>query len=170
LLSEKIQDALNGQLNAELYSAYLYLAMAAYYEDSDMPGFANWMRVQAREELSHGMKFYDYIVQRGARVLLDTIEKPPIEWDSALSVSEHVLKHEQKVTGLINELVNLALEEKDHATNNFLQWFVAEQVEEEESAGGVLQKVRMASDSPSGLLMVDRELALRVFNPPLADK
>jgi ferritin len=170
MLSEKIQDALNGQLNAELYSAYLYLAMAAYYEDSDMPGFANWMRVQAQEELSHAMKFYDYIVQRGARVLLDTIEKPPTEWDSALNVSEHVLEHEQKVTGLINELVNLALEEKDHATNNFLQWFVAEQVEEEESAGGVLQKVRMASDSPSGLLMVDRELALRVFNPPLADK
>ncbi len=170
MLSEKMQKALNGQFNAELYSGYLYLAMAAYYEDSDLPGFANWMRVQAQEELSHGMKIYDYIVQRGGRVLLDTIEKPPLEWDSPLAVSEHVLEHEQKVTGLINELVNLALEEKDHATNNFLQWFVAEQVEEEESAGGVLQKVRMASDSPSGLLMVDSELALRVFNPPTTEK
>lgn len=170
MLSEKMQEALNGQFNAELYSGYLYLAMAAYYEDSDLPGFANWMRVQAQEELSHAMKIYDYIVQRGARVLLDTIEKPPLEWESPLAVSENVLEHEQKVTGLINELVNLALEEKDHATNNFLQWFVAEQVEEEESAGGVLQKVRMASDSPSGLLMVDSELALRVFNPPTAEK
>ena len=170
MVSKKMEEALNGQMNAELYSAYLYLAMAAYYEDSDLPGFANWMRVQAQEELTHGMKFYDYLVQRGARVTLAAIEKPPGEWDSPLAVSEHVLTHEKKVTSLINDLVNLALEEKDHATNNFLQWFVAEQVEEEESAGGVLQKVRLASDSSSGLLMVDSELGQRVFNSPAADK
>lgn len=170
MVSKKMQDALNGQMNAELYSAYLYLAMAAYYEDSDLPGFANWMRVQAQEEMTHAMKFYDYLVQRGARVVLDTIEKPPFEWDSPLDVSEHVLAHEKKVTGLINNLVNLAMEEKDHATNNFLQYFVAEQVEEEESVGSVLQKVKLASDSSSGLLMVDSELAQRVFNPPVAEK
>jgi ferritin len=144
--------------------------MAAYYEDKDLPGFANWMRVQAQEEMTHAMKFYDYLVQRGARVILDTIEKPPSEWESPLNVSEHVLEHEKKVTGLINDLVNLAMEEKDHATNNFLQWYVAEQVEEEESVGSVLQKVRLAADSSSGLLMVDSELAQRVFNPPVAEK
>ena len=168
MVSKKMQDALNGQMNAELYSAYLYLAMAAYYEDTDLPGFANWMRVQAQEEMTHAMKFYDYLVQRGARVVLDTIEKPPFEWESPLNVSEHVLEHEKKVTGLINDLVNLAMEEKDHATNNFLQWYVAEQVEEEESVGAVLQKVKLAADSSSGLLMVDSELAQRVFNPPVA--
>ncbi len=170
MVSKKMQDALNGQMNAELYSAYLYLAMAAYYEDTDLPGFANWMRVQAQEEMTHAMKFYDYLVQRGARVVLDTIEKPPFEWESPLNVSEHVLEHEKKVTGLINDLVNLAMEEKDHATNNFLQYFVAEQVEEEESVGSVLQKVRLAANSSSGLLMVDSELAQRVFNPPVAEK
>ena len=170
MVSKKMQDALNGQMNAELYSAYLYLAMAAYYEDKDLPGFANWMRVQAQEEMTHAMKFYDYLVQRGARVVLDTIEKPPFEWESPLNVSEHVLEHEKKVTGLINDLVNLAMEEKDHATNNFLQWYVAEQVEEEESVGSVLQKVRLAANSSSGLLMVDSELAQRVFNPPVAEK
>lgn len=166
MVSEKMQDALNGQMNAELYSAYLYLAMGAYFEDSDLPGFANWMRIQAQEELSHGMKFHDYLIRRGKRVLLDEIEKPPREWESALDVFENVLSHEKKVTGLINELVNLAQEEKDHATNNFLQWFVAEQVEEEESAGGILQKVRLAIESPASLLMLDTELAQRVFNPP----
>lgn len=170
MVSEKMQDALNGQMNAEMYSAYLYLAMAAYYEDSDLPGFANWMRVQAQEEMTHAMKFYDYLVQRGARVALDTIEKPPFDWESPLDVSERVLEHEKKVTGLINNLVNLAMDEKDHATNNFLQWYVAEQVEEEESVGAVLQKVRLAGNSSSGLLMVDAELATRVFNPPVAQK
>lgn len=166
MVSEKMQDALNGQLNAELYSAYLYLAMGAYFEASDLPGFANWMRVQAQEELSHGMKFYDYLVRRGKRVILDEIKKPPLEWESPLAVFEQVLSHEKKVTGLINQLVDLALEEKDHATNNFLQWFVAEQVEEEESAGGLLQKVRLAQDPPS-LMMLDNELAQRIFNPPV---
>ncbi|MDI9618832.1 ferritin [Methanothermobacter sp.] len=170
MVSERMQEALNRQLNAELYSAYLYLSMAAYYEASDLPGFANWMRVQAQEELAHAMKFYDYLVQRGARVVLEEIERPPFEWESPLEVSKHVLEHERKVTGLINDLVDLAISERDHATNNFLQWFVAEQVEEEESAGSVLQKVRLASDSPSGLLMLDAELGKRVYNPPASEK
>ncbi len=162
-------NAINKQLNAELYSAYLYLSMGAYFESIDLSGFANWMRVQAQEELSHAMKFYDHLVQRGARVTLGVIEAPPTEWDSPLAVFDHVYKHEQMVTGLINKLVDLAISLSDHATHNFLQWYVAEQVEEEESASGVLQKVKLAGDDSSGLLMLDQELARRVFNPPAAE-
>lgn len=169
MLEEKIQNALNSQLNAELYSAYLYMAMNAYFESIDLGGFANWMRIQAQEEVSHGMKFHDYIIQRGGRVILDEIEKPQTEWESPLEVFEHVYAHEQKVTGLINDLVNLAIEEKDHATNNFLQWFVAEQVEEEESSSGVLQKVKLAVGDSGSLFMLNNELGQRVFNPPAAE-
>lgn len=170
MLDEKMQKSLNYQLNRELYSGYLYLAMAAYFEDQDLPGFGNWMRIQAQEELSHAMRFYDYLVQRGSRVLLDEIETPQKEWDSPLAAFEHVYEHEQMVTGLINDLVDLAIELSDHATNNFLQWFVAEQVEEEESANGVLQKVKMAGESGGGLYMLDQELAQRIFHPPAADE
>lgn len=166
MIKEKIQDALNKQLNAELYSAYLYLSMGAYFESIDLGGFANWMRVQAQEELTHALKFYDYIIQRGARVILSSIDEPPSEWESPLAVFEHVYQHEQKVTGLINELVDLAIAEGDHATNNFLQWFVAEQVEEEDSANEVLQKIKLMADAPGGLFMLDGELGNRVFNPP----
>jgi ferritin len=166
MLDEKMQKSLNYQLNRELYSGYLYLAMAAYFEDQDLPGFGNWMRIQAQEELSHGMRLYDYLVQRGGRVLLAEIETPQKEWDSPLAAFEHVYEHEQLVTGLINDLVDLAIELKDHATNNFLQWFVAEQVEEEESASGVLQKVKMTGESGRALYMLDQELAQRVFHPP----
>lgn len=166
MLDERMEEALNFQFNRELYSGYLYLAMAAYFEDQDLPGFANWMRIQAQEELSHAMKFYDYIVRRGGRAVMADIEAPENEWESAIAVFEQVYEHEQMVTGLIHNLVDLALELSDHATNNFLQWFVAEQVEEEESASGVLQKVKMSSQSKSGLYMLDQELAQRVFHPP----
>jgi ferritin len=169
MLKENILKALNSQLNAELYSAYLYLSMEAYFESIDLSGCANWMRAQAQEELTHAMKLYDYIVQRGERVTLSTIEGPQIEWDSPVAVFEHVYEHEQKVTGLINNLVDLSVSESDHATNNFLQWFVAEQVEEEESASSVLQRMKLAGDSKSGLFMLDSELGQRVFTPP-ADK
>jgi len=169
MLDDKMQEALNFQLNRELYSAYLYLAMGAYFEDQDFPGFGNWMRVQAQEELSHAMKFYDYIVQRGGRVLLADIEAPETQWESPQSAFEQVYEHEQMVTGLINSLVDLALEISDHATNNFLQWYVAEQVEEEESASGVLQKIKMAGESGSGLYILDGELAQRIFHPPAAE-
>lgn len=169
MLDDKMQEALNFQLNRELYSAYLYLAMGAYFEDQDFPGFGNWMRVQAQEELAHAMKFYDYIVQRGGRVLLADIEAPDAHWKSPQAAFEQVYEHEQMVTGLINSLVDLALEISDHATNNFLQWYVAEQVEEEESASGVLQKIKMAGESGSGLYMLDGELALRIFHPPAAE-
>ena len=170
MLDERMEEALNYQLNRELYSGYLYLAMAAYFDDQDLPGFANWMRIQAQEELSHAMKFYDYLVRRGGRAVMDAIEAPENEWESAVAVFEQVYQHEQMVTGLIHKLVDLALEISDHATNNFLQWFVAEQVEEEESSSGVLQKVKLAGESGSGLYMLDQELAQRVFHPPTASE
>lgn len=170
MLKEKVLNALNEQMNAELYSAYLYLSMEAYFESIDLEGFANWMRAQAQEELVHAMKFYDYISRRGGRIILSAIEEPPTEWDSPLAVFEHVYAHEQKVTGLINHLVDLSTSESDHATSNFLQWFVAEQVEEEESANGVLQRVKLAGESKSGLFMLDSELGKRVFTPPAADR
>jgi ferritin len=169
-MDEKMVDALNSQLNAELYSAYLYLSMGTWFESEDMSGFASWMKVQAQEELSHSMKIYDYIIQRGDRVTLTRIDSPPTEWESPVKAFEHVYTHEQKVTGLINQLVNLSISLGDHATNNFLQWFVAEQVEEEESSSGVLKKVKMTNDSLSALLMLDTELGKRVFTPPAPAK
>lgn len=170
MLDEEMVNAINQQLNAELYSGYLYLSMASYFESKDLSGFANWVRVQAQEELSHAMKFYDYLIQRGARVTLTEIEAPPKEWDSTIAVFEQVYQHEQMVTGLINQLVDLAISLRDHASNNFLQWYVAEQVEEEESASGVLQKVKLAGEDSGGLLMLDQELAARVFNPPASEE
>ena len=161
MLSEKVEKALNGQLNAEMYSGYLYLSMNAYFKSINLDGFANWMHHQALEELEHGMKFYDFINQRGGRVTLKAIEAPPIEWDSPLAVFEETLKHEQKVTGLINALVDTALAENDHATNIFLQWFVTEQVEEEESVGGVLEQLKLLGEAKGGLFMMDRELSKR---------
>jgi len=169
MLDDKMQEALNFQLNRELYSAYLYLAMGAYFEDQDFPGFGNWMKVQVQEELAHAIKFYNYIVQRGGTVLLADIEAPDTQWESPQAAFEQVYEHEQMVTGLINSLVDLALEISDHATNNFLQWYVAEQVEEEESASGVLQKIKIAGESGSGLYMLDGELAQRIYHPPAAE-
>lgn len=168
MIDEKMQDALNRQLNAELYSAYLYLSMSAYFLSVNLGGFANWMRVQAQEELTHAMKFYDYVNERGGRVVLQAVDEPPSEWNSPLVVFEHVYQHEQKVTGMINKLVDLAVEARDHATNNFLQWFVSEQVEEEASAEEVVQRLKLVGDDPSGLFMIDRELAQRTFVAPAA--
>ena len=161
MLSDKMQDALNGQLNAEMYSAYLYLSMNAYFKSINLDGFANWMYYQAQEELTHSMKFYDFINQRGGNVNLLQIDAPPTAWDSPLAVFEATLEHERKVTGLINDLVELALAEHDHATNIFLQWFVSEQVEEEESVGGVLEQLKLMGEAKGGLFMIDRELAKR---------
>jgi ferritin len=161
MLTEKMQKALNGQLNAELYSSYLYLSMHAYFKAVNLDGFATWMYYQAQEELEHSMKFYDFVIQRGGKVVLAQIEAPPSEWDSPLAVFEATLAHEQKVTGLINDLVEIALEEHDHATNIFLQWFVSEQVEEEESVSGVLEQLKLMGDAKGGLFMIDRELAKR---------
>jgi len=170
MLSEKMQDALNEQLNAELYSSYLYLSMAAYCRSINLKGFGNWMRCQVQEELVHAMKFYTYIIDRGGKAIMKPIEGPPTQWASPAEAFEHTLKHEQKVTGLINKLVDLAISESDHATNSFLQWFVTEQVEEEASADEVLQKLKLAGDSPQGLFMIDTELAGRVFTMPASQQ
>ena len=161
MLSEKMQAALNGQLNAELYSSYLYLSMNAYFKSINLDGFANWMHIQAQEELMHAIKFYDFINQRGGKVTLQQIAAPPSGWNSPLGVFQATLEHEQKVTGLIHALVDLALAEHDHATNIFLQWFVSEQVEEEESVGGVLEQLKLMGEAKGGLFMIDRELAKR---------
>ncbi len=168
MISKKIEEALNGQLNAELYSAYLYLSMAAYFESADLAGFASWMRVQVAEERFHAMKFYDYIIERGGRVTLGPIEAPPSDWDSPLAVFEATLTHEQMVTGLINNLMDLAREEKDNASEIFLQWFVNEQVEEEDNVGKALGQLKLIKDSPQALFMMDREMGQRVFTPPAA--
>ena len=161
MLTEKMQKALNGQMNAELYSSYLYLSMNAYFKSVNLDGFANWMYFQAQEELEHAMKFYDFICQRGGRVQLAQIEAPPSEWNSPLAVFEDTLAHEQKVTGLINDLVEIANEERDHASQIFLQWFVSEQVEEEDSVGGVLEQLKLMGEAKGGLFMMDREMAKR---------
>ena len=163
-----MQKALNAQVNAELYSAYLYLSMSAQFGSKNLPGFANWMRVQCQEEMVHAMKFYDFIIERGGQVVLQAIEGPPTEWETPLAAFEAAYKHEQHVTSLINKLVDLAASESDHATHIFLQWFVTEQVEEEANADAVVQQLKLVGDSVQGLFMVDRELAQRVFTPPPA--
>lgn len=165
-MNEKIRNAFNEQIRAELYSAYLYLSMSAYFQSMNLPGFANWMRCQSQEEILHAMKFYSFIHDRGGRVTLGPIDGPPTEWKSPLNVFEEAYQHERKVTGMINNLVDLALQERDHAANAFLQWFVTEQVEEESSADGVVQQLKIAGDQGSGLFMIDRELAARVFTMP----
>ena len=169
MISKKMEDALNEQVNAEMYSAYMYLSMESYFKSQNLNGFANWMRIQTQEEVMHAMKMYDFINERGGRVLLRAIEGPTTEWDSTLEVFKAVYEHEQKVTGLINNLVNLAIKEKDHATNSFLQWFVNEQVEEEASADGIVQQLTMMENAPGGMFMLDRELGQRVFTPPATE-
>jgi ferritin len=166
MISEKMQKALNDQITAEFYSAYLYLSMAAYFESLNFAGFANWMRVQTQEELAHGMLIYNHMNARGGRVKLAEIESPPVEWKSPQNVFEEAYAHEQKVTGRINALLDLAIEERDHATNAFLQWFVTEQVEEELNANTIANQLKIAGNSPNALFMIDRELAARVFTPP----
>lgn len=168
MLSKKMEKALNDQINAELFSAYLYLSMAAYFERLNLPGFANWLRIQDKEETAHGMIFFNYLNERGGIVELQAIEKPAFDWKSPIKVFEEILEHEQKVTALINNLVDIAIQEKDHATNNKLQWFVAEQVEEEANVSAILGQLTLVDGMGQGLLQLDRELKTRVFVDPLA--
>lgn len=169
MLSEKMEKALNGQVNAELYSAYLYLAMAAWCERNDRPGFANWMRIQFQEEQFHAMKMFNFVLARGGKATLAAIDAPPASWKSPLDVFKTTLEHEQKVTGLINDLVYLARDLKDNAAEIFLQWFVREQVEEEDAAGKVLGQLKLIEGSPQALFLLDRELGQRVYTPPAAE-
>ena len=167
MLSKKMEKALNGQINAEIYSSYMYLSMSAWFEQGGLAGLANWMRQQAQEEMFHAMKLFNFVNERGARVLLAAIDQPPADWKSALDVFQATLAHEQKVTGLINDLTNLALDERDHATNIFLQWFISEQVEEEAGVGAILDKLKLIGKDSSGLFALDQELGQRVFTPPV---
>ena len=156
-----MRDALNKQMNAELFSSYLYLAMAAYFEDKNLNGMANWMSAQSKEEYDHGMKFYGYLNDVGARVKLHEIKEPKMEWDNAKAVFEEALEHEKYITNNINDLANLAHEEKDHATNIFLHWFVNEQIEEVSSVETIVDKFEMIGDNKNGLFMLDRDLGRR---------
>ena len=161
MLSQKLQDAINEQIKNELYSAYLYLSMAAYSEDASLPGFANWMRLQAQEEVSHAMKLFDFINERGGRVVLHAIDQPPAEFESPTDLFERTLEHERKVTGMIHHLYELALKENDYPTQVMLHWFIEEQVEEEDSASQILGTLERIGDKGHALVMLDRELSRR---------
>lgn len=161
MLSQSLQDALNKQIKDEFYSAHVYLAMSSWFDDKALLGFANWMRVQYQEELTHGLKIFDFINDRDGRALVYGFETPPSEWKSPLDVFENSYAHEQKVTAMINKLYALAVQENDYPTIVLLQWFISEQVEEEKNAKLIVDQLRMAGDSPTALLLLDRELGAR---------
>ncbi|MDE6277840.1 MAG: ferritin [Muribaculaceae bacterium] len=166
MLNPKIQDALNEQINAEFWSAYLYLAMAMHFESKGNAGLANWFRVQFKEEQAHAEIFINYVVSRGGRVVLKPIAGVPEEWSSPLAAFENTLEHEQKVTAMINNLYALAEECHDYATRGKLDWFVSEQVEEEETAQGLIDRLKLTGDDGLALYMLDTELAARTYNVP----
>ncbi|HNS19277.1 MAG TPA: ferritin [Sedimentisphaerales bacterium] len=161
MLNEKMEKALNDQINEELYSSYLYLSMAAWFESENLPGCAAWMQAQAREENGHAMKFFKFINERRGRVTLQAIQKPPQEWKSALAAFEASLDHEQHITACIEKLMNLAVSQKDYASVGLLQWFVNEQVEEEANVDAIVQRLKMAEKAPGALLMLDHALGER---------
>lgn len=161
MINKPMQDAMNEQINKEMFSSYLYLSMAAYFEGRNLPGFANWMRLQAEEEREHAMKFYDFILERGGRVELKAIEAPKLEWGSNLEVAEEVAAHEALVTASINSLYELALKEKDYPAQIMLQWFITEQVEEESNAGQVVADLKLIEERGTAVLMLDKQLGKR---------
>jgi ferritin len=165
MIGKKIEKALNEQVNKEMYSAYLYMAMSAYSESIGLKGFANWFMVQYHEEMLHAMKIYEYIHRQGGRVKLMAVKEPPSDFDSALDMFEKTLVHEKFITKSINNLVDLAIAEKDHATHIFLQWYVTEQIEEEENDNGIIAKLKLVGtggEGQSGLFLIDKELDARV--------
>ncbi|MBI4806618.1 MAG: ferritin [Desulfovibrio sp.] len=166
MLSKKMEQALNDQVKWELWSSYLYLSMASYFEEKGLMGFANWMKVQEQEEKFHATKFYNYTFERGGRIKLQTLEAPENTWKTPLFAFQETLKHEQGVTARINALMDLAIKEKDHATASYLKWFIDEQVEEEASVQDVINKLKLVEGNASALYMLDKELATRVFTPP----
>ena len=165
MLSEKMQAALNKQINEEFYSAYVYLAMSAESDGKGLPGFANWFKLQYQEELDHAMRFFDYILERDGEVKLDAIAGPDLGKESPLSLFEKALAHEQLITKCIFNLKDLARSESDHATDVFLEWFVKEQVEEEATTKAVVDQLKLVDGNPNGLFMIDRELAGRQAEP-----
>ena len=166
MLNPKVQDAINEQINAELYSAYLYLSMAQYFEAEGLAGFANWFKIQFQEEQAHATIFMNYVNQRGGRVMLKAIDAVPTTWDSPMEVFRATLEHEQKVTALINSLYTLAMQEEDYATRDRLNWFVGEQVEEEDNCRALIDKFRLIGDNGMGLYMLNTELAARTYAAP----
>ena len=165
MLTKKMEDELNDQIVREMFSSNLYLSMSSYFESINLRGFANWMRIQAQEEFAHTMKFYEYILDRGGRAIIGQIEAPRNQWENVLDVYSEVLDHERAVTASINNLVKIAREENDFATDNFLQWYIAEQVEEEANVSDVLEQLKMIDGKGAGLFILDRELKQRVFVP-----
>jgi ferritin len=161
MITKAMQDAMNDQINKELYSSYLYLSMAAYFEDKNLPGFARWMRVQEAEEREHAMKFYDFIQQCGGRVVLKAIDAPKTEWASTLEVAEEVVAHEAKVTASIYALYEIALKEKDYPAQVMLQWFITEQVEEEKNAAEIVANLKMIEARDTAVLVLDHRLGKR---------
>ena len=167
MINEKLEKAFNDQINKELYSEYLYLSMQAYFERLNLKGFVNWMSVQVQEEHAHAMGMFDYLNQRGGKVELELIEKPETDWESPLACFEQVLTHEEFVTSRINALMDVAEETKDRAALSFLDWYLKEQVEEEDSVGSVLATLRLIGDDKKALLMLDKDLAARTFTAPI---
>ncbi|VGO22996.1 ferritin [Pontiella sulfatireligans] len=167
MISEKMQEELNEQVNKEFFSAYMYLAMSAYCNKIGLPGFAHWMRMQYEEESLHVTKMYDYILDQGGTIHLKTIEEPPLEYGTPLEVFEQTLEHEQFITSYIHKLMGLAVEERDYATQTFLQWYVSEQVEEEANVNDILAPLRMVGNDKGGLMMIDQKLSVRLAPTPL---
>jgi ferritin len=165
MLSEKMHQALNDQIHHELESAYIYLAMSAYFEAANYPGFASWMKVQSEEEVDHAFRFYHHILSRGGKISLQAIDAPTAKFDSPLSAFEKALAHEQKITADIHKLYSLATAEKDYPSLSMLQWFIDEQVEEEQNVGQVVENIKRVNGSDQGLLMLDRELGQRQAEP-----
>lgn len=161
MLSQTLQDAINEQIKNELYSAYMYLSMSAHFETVSLPGFAAWLRKQSQEEVEHAMKFFDFVNDRGGRVTLKAIDAPKTEWKSPMEAFTEVLAHEQKVTGMINKLYELALKENDYPTQTMLHWFINEQVEEEKNAGQVIEYLKMIEERGTAMLMLDKQLGKR---------
>jgi ferritin len=161
VLSKVVQDTINDQIRNELYSAYLYLSMSAYFEAANLHGCAHWMRVQSQEEVSHAMKFFEFVFDRGGRVVLQAIDQPPVDFKSPLDIFQQTLQHEQKVTAMINHIFELAVKENDYATQTFVQWFITEQVEEEKNASQILDQLKAIGDQPAALFMLDGYLGKR---------
>ncbi len=167
MINEKMEKAFLEQINAEMFSEYLYLSMKAYFANLNLAGFVNWMDVQVQEERAHAMGMFDYVLERGGRVILEQIEKPENNWNSPLEVFEAVLKHEEYITSRINALMDVAEETKDRAALAFLNWYLKEQVEEEANVGGILAQLKMIGDDKNGLFALDKELAARTFVAPV---
>ena len=167
MINEKLQEEFNIQINKELYSAYLYLAMKTYFQELNLLGFVNWLDVQVQEEHAHAMGMYDYLNERGGKVELRAIDKPVVEGNSPLEIFEHILRHEEYVTSRINEMMDVAEEVKDRAAMHLLDWYIKEQVEEEASVGGVLATLKLIGEDKKALLMLDKDLATRTFVAPV---